>query len=395
MNYQISVQPRDLLFFRDARPMDGASIGAGASWPLPHVFHSAMLAAFHRLWPEPQEWEGGMHTHRRTKHDRNFDNSSLRFGSLKTAGPFPTLDGRILFPTPADLVFDDANGHSTMTVRPHQGADSLPSWLHYRVVNTVPPSKEQKVHPWIPDGSLTSYLCGNFRGISTESSDRLYTVENRPGVGIDPSTHANRDGAFYQAQYLRLCDDKAAGMVAFAECVSKNGTDIAKNFFEAGKPVILGGQSGMAHVLASRHPEFPSQQIEPVAGEFVKWTLLSPAAFAGGWLPGWIDKGSGKVLLQPEINGARHAVEASLVAAKVGKPIHFSGWRLEKGKDRAGGGPDRTFLAVPGGSVYYFKARDAEHARLLSAALQARRRSDFLGAQGFGLGVCAAWTPMD
>ena len=112
----ILFHPRDVLFFRDARPMRGASAGDGAEWPLPSVLHSAMLSAFHERWPTIQSWES-RHVNWTEKERGKFQvgqaqeniTSSLRFGGLRTVGPFPVrraTDGTCttFVPTPADLM---------------------------------------------------------------------------------------------------------------------------------------------------------------------------------------------------------------------------------------------------------------------------------------------------
>ena len=37
----ILLQPTDVLFFRDGRPMEGSLAGHGAAWPLPNVTDAA------------------------------------------------------------------------------------------------------------------------------------------------------------------------------------------------------------------------------------------------------------------------------------------------------------------------------------------------------------------
>jgi hypothetical protein len=39
--------PRDLLFLRDARPMEAGDAGLGAHWPRPDQLWNALLNAFH------------------------------------------------------------------------------------------------------------------------------------------------------------------------------------------------------------------------------------------------------------------------------------------------------------------------------------------------------------
>jgi hypothetical protein len=44
----ILLQPSDVLFFRDGRPMNASLAGHGAAWPLPNVINAAFHAALHR-----------------------------------------------------------------------------------------------------------------------------------------------------------------------------------------------------------------------------------------------------------------------------------------------------------------------------------------------------------
>ena len=49
---EIEIKPRDVLFFRGGKPMGASAIGEGGGWPMPSVFHQAMLSAFHERWPD-------------------------------------------------------------------------------------------------------------------------------------------------------------------------------------------------------------------------------------------------------------------------------------------------------------------------------------------------------
>ena len=55
----ILLEPTDVLFFRDGRPMSGSLSGHGAAWPLPNVISHAFHAALHRAALD------GVHLHRR------------------------------------------------------------------------------------------------------------------------------------------------------------------------------------------------------------------------------------------------------------------------------------------------------------------------------------------
>lgn len=82
----ILLEPTDVLFFRDGRPMGGASAGHGAAWPLPTVVNHAFHAALHRAGDVFKD----AHLHRRGRSGIYEESRDRRFGSLVTAGPFPS-----------------------------------------------------------------------------------------------------------------------------------------------------------------------------------------------------------------------------------------------------------------------------------------------------------------
>ena len=106
MNYELELHPRDVLYFRDGRPIGGSSDGVGSLWPHPALFHSALLAALQRRFADRLgEWESEHHRwtdSERKKHERG----RVRFhlGGLKSWGPFPKTDEGILAAIPADLL---------------------------------------------------------------------------------------------------------------------------------------------------------------------------------------------------------------------------------------------------------------------------------------------------
>lgn len=409
--YQIT--PRDVLFFRDARPMGGSSAGSGADWPLPSVLHAALLSALHDRWPEgvPEE---GRHTHLTRREKKKFGTADaaeadtrFRFGDLRALGPFPMLNDSLHLPTPADLV---QGGIMAPVAR--FGSDNLPAPLKYPVANPAPPSKENP-YPWMTLAEFAKYLSGE-ANVETVKSEKLYTSEARPGVGIDPETHANEESLFYQAEYLRLREGVSLALAAEAN-VGRNGTtrsllgELVPDT-EAGH-LILGGQRGTARIEATGGElEARLERCLPppeATGKLIKWVLLTPALFDAGWRPDWVGEDGGVQLLArldrsdfPTRKAWREAMKARqddlrigarLVAARVPKPVVASGWKLAKEADHAGGKAKPTRLLVPAGSVYYFECDDADQAASLVRELHLQVKSQRLGNQGFGLGVCGTW----
>lgn len=400
MLYELNIDPRDLLFFRDARPIGGSAEGAGGSWPLPAVFYAAMRSALLNRWPAGlPDFESTDH-HFSEEEDEKGINAT--FGDLKTIGPFPVLKEHLLVPTPLDV---EPGG--LMAPVQIDGASNLPEPLTYAVASMAPPTKET-VGSWTNLDQLERYLAGEKP--TTTKNDEVFLVEDRPGVGIDPETGSHLEGIFYQSQYLRLQPE--ASMTAFAECRGikrgqKHGEDILAELFSdcSRLPFVFGGQRGLAYLEARRDRRRLPDPV--IAGTRVKWVLLSPALFRDGWRPGWVDA-EGRVQLKqamPERTDFRTrrewrkaieatpAIRAKLVAARIGKPVVYSGWKLDRNRDNAGGDAKPTRLLVPAGSVYYFDCGSEADAHALAKTLHGQVKSDLLGEKGFGSGVCGVWKP--
>lgn len=434
--------PTDVLFFRDGRPMDGSLAGHGAAWPLPSVTNSAVHAALHRadldgFFEENGDCKVHAHDHRRGKEPYSKD--SRKFGSLVTAGPFPVSPaGGWHFPRPLDAGVPNS---LTATFKPlTKGLDpsSLPAPLKFPVVNTEDPSKDP-IAPWWSQSAWSAYLSGE---TSVAEKDALIydstfsDTEASIGIGIDPSTGTQNGEAFYSAHYLRLRDDWKLGLVA--EALDKKNDDpkdkrdlIPILFPNSGnqRKIITGGQQRICTVTQDssaplslplgQTKDFTPTEIDGVPKWLVKWALLTPAIFPaigdhpGGWLPTWIDHQDGaiKLLDGPGKNAAKRRkveigqpIAATLVAAMTGKPVPVSGYALPHEAAETRGGPKPTHFAVPAGSVYYFQCDSEEAAAILASTLNwhanettpetiRNRRSTLMGEKGFGLGVCAQWTP--
>ncbi|MCL5099187.1 MAG: type III-B CRISPR module-associated protein Cmr3 [Candidatus Omnitrophica bacterium] len=326
----ILLEPADVLFFRDGRPMSGSLAGHTAAWPLPDVTSHALHAAL---------WRSGLandaHPHRRGRSGSYSDQRDRRFGSLLSAGPFPVRVQGIgsakaasansreaisgnqtwFFPRPNDAQSD---GSVKVTLRPAHPIfpdddndrpwriSNLPHPLTYAVANTKPPTKDAGGEPWISTMAFEDYL--NDSTPNTPKSARLpcseflhdkdlAEIEHAIGIGIDPVTgttgQGEAAGIIYSAQYLRLHEDCRLGL--FAEAPDKlNGNPSAKRDLVAAllnnhsQSIIVGGQQRICTAHRSDVPESglplprglrqPAQFVELANGKFaVKWALLTPA----------------------------------------------------------------------------------------------------------------------
>ena len=421
MKHTLELTPRDLLFLRDARPMEVSDAGLGANWPRPDQLYHALLAAFHLRWPTRQSWEGEEHERRWERKDITF-----RFGALKTVGPFPKKGDDVFFPRPLDL---------GMELVECEGTD-LPVPLKYAFLPKV--KGKASLPQWVARDTYAKYLSGEtVFDLSEEKDSNLYGADRNIGIGMDPATGTTKDGALYQAEYLRLKDD--VKLVCGASCEMKlkrqdcvlDAYDPCQTGEERIEQVVLGGQQGMCSLsISNGELALPRRPENQTPTKFVRWTLLTPAVFQAGkepdpkpgepsrkqegsvlgWLPAWCMRTDadriyrddiGKVMLARPVEARRPGesrqdwkarqkaagtIGAKLVAARIDKPVAFSGWDQTFG-------PKPTTLAVPAGSCYVFECDTEDDAVALATALDGVPRSDLLGSNGFGVGVCSFVDP--
>lgn len=383
------ITPRDLLFFRDGRPLDlnkqdkeHRNIGHGAYWPRPdHLYNAIMHALI------GSRTAGG--------------NAAFgQFGGLQVAGPFPLKqDGKggdtLYLPRPLDW--------DCLLEEMPEGETDAPEFLKHGVIDRAEGKKDYPA--WISAADYSAYLSADLSGdnLGGRELDKpaLFKVEPRIGNTIDSETgtskriHDKSRSGQYEAQYLRL--EKDVTMWAAAD-VGRDDASIPPAF-------VMGGQGFLVDFdcdgnLPKLHDEFRKPSVPDGEGSvFVRWTLLAPALFEQtGWLPGWVDAGQGGKVRLKEREVKRDADEpretwkarqaqvpelegVHLDAACVGKPVVFSGYD-------AVDGVKPTRLAVPAGSCYIFRCDGCSEARALIDLLHLTRKSDF-GSQGFGLGVCS------
>lgn len=422
------LQPDDVLFCRDGRPMTGALTGKGDRLPYPHVLHAALHAALHRLEEKPG------HVHRIRDRQKNPGERDQLFGSLRSAGLFPVdREGRWYFPTPRDLTMKDSlqPGLLPAEVAGLGGAThNLPAGLR-PVLGRMRAEKEGAL-PWLSSASWAAYLQGKAGPVEFAKDDSFFASESMTGIAIDAATGTTGAGLIYSAERLRLREEVRLG--ALAEMRNRHlagqPDDIPLLFPRTGR-IRLGGESRTCRVERVEGMTLPLPRSGPMAGTLVKWVLLTPAVFPagkaeegrpqhpGGWLPNWVEPeparderggypvhlldGPGKAKAERLRVPAGRPIRARLVAAIVPKPVVITGWSLDQNREDRGGAKS-TLLAVPAGAVYYFEAEDPDEAVRLAAALNwhgssgaaghlLNQRSTLFGEKGYGLGVCAPWTP--
>ena len=370
----LKMTPRDLLFCRDARPMESSWTGKGGFLPGPATFLGALTTEFCRKFPE----------------ELKLRYAQRKGNGLRSRGPFLCKEGELYFPVPLDI----APENKLLELGKLEGESDFPGFLEYALF--APQADKRSVAPYISMSELKNYL--ESRPFKTVGEREFFDREARPGITITPDTRTAEDGAFYYAEYLRL----KPGVSLVGEA-ALNGENCLSRLFEGKeRPLMpLGGQQTMVYVEAQQGKRLPWPQVR-TSGTLVKWVLLTPAAFTGGWLPDFVEPETGRLLLTAEtgerperLPGENRAayrkrivkipIAAKLIAARVGKSIPVSGW---KQKGEGGGAPRAAHLCVPAGSIYYFRADDEKNAEMLVKTLTGKAYSVTSGRAGFGIGIC-------
>jgi CRISPR type III-B/RAMP module-associated protein Cmr3 len=352
------------------------------------------------------------------------------FNWLRLQGPFPVRvdspasGGTLFFAMPRDLAPGNAAAGNRVleylrVVADQLGTNNLPTTLKATVACFAPPSKAE-LPEWVDAAFLTRYLGGE--SLSAPERLALWDTDHRIGVALDARTHTAAAAELFAAEHLRLRKDVRLRFAVSTPPDHKpaDARECRHEVASLRQSLLqLGGEQRFGLVLPAPELRFPRVEI---TSPLVKWLLLTPAIFAHGWRPGWIGE-DGKVLLRVKPDGfnkrahrrSRRAdaaaydrdkssgasLAATLVAACLGKPLQIGGWDLLLESDgHVTGGGKATHLAVPAGSVFYFRCESGAAARDLAAALQGedghyRCRSDFFGEKGLGLGVCGNWAHQD
>ena len=373
ISYELT--PRDVLFFRDARPMDTLKrqrgdlrmVGHGANWPRPDLLFSAVI---HTLLGDPERPE------------------AQHYGSVKelvVRGPFPLREGTLYLPRPLDW--------DMRVMALPAGTTDLPAPLTHGFLDNA---KGKKSRPqWVSAEGYARYLRGEpVRDVEPEVP-ALWDKEARVGTTLDDARHASvRDRGQVSGQWWMETLRLAPGVTMLCDVRQEKAATLA------GRDVRFGGQGGTARFDKARGPGLEARLRALPQGKpsrFVRWTLLAPALFMKGWYPNWLDEAGHVMLPMKAVERrpgesrkawrARAQAErkpfptARLIAARIDSPVVFSGWdSVTRAKP--------TELAVPAGACYVFECADVAEAAELIKVLHLRQRSD-LGEKGFGLGVCS------
>jgi CRISPR-associated protein Cmr3 len=316
---QLFIAPMDVWLFRDGKPFDAESDHRATSLfpPYPSVMQG-VIRSQHLMVKKVDL----------TKREEieNTVGTADDVKTLRLSGPFlARWDGKQLtrfFPVPADM----AAQHDKFVPLQRRKPDisklltSAPTDLDYLLYSLKEPTKESPGQ-WLSEETLFEALKG--KEVGAIQSDKLFQRESRFGIGCEDRTRTTREGALYEAEFIRPCQN--VGL--YVEVEGYDG-------WPAQGVMRIGGEGRGATYEIITAPALPPLKKE-LPTRF-KVYFATPTYFKRGWLPArWSEFFEGEV---------------KLVAVAVNRYESVGGYDWANNSQK----PARRY--VPAGSVYYFEA---------------------------------------
>lgn len=386
------IEPLAPLVFRSGKPFGPQSGADAALFPMP-----SSLAGLLRTVLADQQHKNQAFTEELSKTLRQ---TSVRGPLL--ARYIDAASPELLLVKPADAMYVDNDG-ITEVVRllpkaldPDCGSD-LPSHL-------LPVQMEKKLKGKPKNGpqywAIADFIAWqNEQAIDFEKlkENGLESLPNeqRTHVAISSETFASEDGKLFQTSGLDFGAPRRLAEKDQKEKKAHNGwSDVRLGFWAksdaqlASSLVTFGGERRLSQLSAQPKSMDPTQcntelavQVRDAKG--IKLTLLTPAIFANGYLPAWLDQTSLEGVI-PHSDGLRVKLKACAIER----------WQAVSGFDLKEWRPKVMRKAVAAGAVYWFEVLgevpDMLHQRLWLAAVSDDEQDQ---RDGFGMVLPAAWQP--
>lgn len=298
----------------------------------------------------------------------------------------------VLVPKPANaLYFTKKDSQTTQLVRlapqafdAEQGGSDLPDGLLPVQMQQTMKGKPQSGPAYWSLAHVLQWQQGqqlSFEAVSTEGLSAL-PIDIRTHVALDDLSLASEDGKLFQTASFDLghqVQPQGGWSNARYGFLVLSAQDLQQDL------ATFGGERRLSYIrpvkpdaLLTRVPDDLANQINQASGFCL--TLLTPAIFAQGYLPAWIDPES----FTGTLPGTK--VQVQLKAAAIERWLPVSGWDSIVWKPKA------SRKAVSAGSVYWFSLLGPMDQGTVEQ-LWASPLSDHLQDQrdGFGMQILAAW----
>ncbi len=375
MGIMITLEPLDILFFRDNRPFSaGEDFYAESTLPSPLTVFGAignyilqktgtdLKKFFTSKGNDPVLGE----------YDNNLSKTNLRI-----KGPFFLINERVYFHPPANLFY--INGLLKF-LTPRENIDY--EWdieLPLKPIE-IPGGDFEPVECFISEDYVNRYLTKNLIFIPEVGKDKLYFEERRFGHKLSRKTMAVERGFLYSVGYLRFIDKLESKKYEKSKIVVF--VDGIEDTFFTDETIFIGGERKIAFLeKIDKNLSFPEEEIVEKAKEGRRFFLyfVTPSIFSKGFY---------RETWPQEFQN----VGARLVGIAVNKPLYLSGWRRT---GVSSGYPRPIRKAVPAGSVYFFecdnKFSEVGFRKLYDKYNFNGSLSEEYPCAGFGIALIGVW----
>lgn len=353
---QIKISALDTLFFRNGKPFDRGEDNWAESIfpPLPSVIFGAIRTYFYSQNPDKIE-----------ELDKNDLTQNLKINRFFLKGFDSTL-----FPIPLDLVKYKNNGDSKSFLK--YNLQKHLSNYPCEYINVLDDNIETPIG-FINKGSLNKYLKQSGSEISYIPIERIFSKENKIGIGIDNNTRSTEQSKLYRVGMLRT-EDKNENKIEIVVDFDLNGFDAETNLLK------LGAETKMSSVVELKNDnKIKDIQLPEIDNNYFKLYFLTPAIFENGWLPDFVNPDN--------VTGEIGNCKVKLITAFVGKAFKIGGFDIKEGE------PKNMYSAIPAGTVYYFKILECENNEQIIEKLHHKNISDIMSEQGYGHTIVSSLTP--
>ena len=374
---RLFLEPLDVWLFRDGRPFTAGTDHHARSLfpPSPRTLYGALRTKL--LFDAVERGDGRLD-------DREFVERTVGppddLGRLTLRGPLLARrepDGRVVryFSAPLDVARVEEAGRGEgawQILAPRADLLGLVTDAGLALPWAAPMGRPAPAEGrWLAEDDFFATLLGEPRP-AVEAGD-LYQTELRSGIELDwtdgvRTRRVAREGRLYTVAFVR--PSPGVGL-----CLDVDGYD----GLSATGLLGLGGEGRASRydMLSATAPDRTAARERVARAGRLKVVLATPAFFARGWLPSWVDPASRVTL------GATGGLR--LLAAALGRPLGVGGFDVRAGRPR----PIRP--AVPAGSVYWFEEAERGAAGRAFDALDGRTVSDDAATIGFGLCCVGVW----
>jgi len=357
---RLRIRPLDTLFFRDGKPfsMGEDTWADGVFPPYPSVLYGALRTWYISNHAIPFSPEA-------IKESEGIEIQNIQYR-------LPT--GRHL-PMPLDLVepkekepavFNEEEREKTYRVIKLALHENANASSNYPLPGLLFPPEKIEVEALEDglisnEGDFVNYLQGKLQEVKVRRIKDCAQTEPKVGIGRDDHTNTASDSMLYRVGMRRATNFEILIEVSLPDGNNKYESSLLKLGAE-GKFVAF-EEPGKGRDYGAG---IDKDTISLINNTF-KLYLATPAIFNKGW--------------EPDLSGL--GIQADLIAAAIGKPVHIGGFDMAAKTKNGRGYPKPMYKAVPAGSVYYFKTE--EPSEVILEKLQGKAISDVQKEQGFGI----------